>query len=57
MTHFKRITKPVPAGANTFEDVACIVINALNALLESFGTSSPLGDFLGTKCTFPTPNE
>jgi hypothetical protein len=56
MTHLKGISKCAPAGADSTQDVICIVVNTLNALLEAFGTSSPFGDFLRTKCEIPTPN-
>ncbi len=57
MTHLKGISKSTPAGADAFQDAICIVVNVVNALLGSFGTTSPFGDFLGAKCEIPTPNQ
>jgi len=57
MTHLKGISKSAPARADELQDVICIVVNALNALLEAFGTSSPFGDYLGSKCEIPTAND
>ena len=56
MTHFKGISKSAPTQADSTQDVICIVVNTLNALLEAFGTTSPFGGFLASKCEIPTPN-
>ena len=57
MKHLGRISKGAPASADTWQDVVCIVVNTMNALLEAFGTASPFGEALRTKCEIPTAND
>lgn len=57
MKHLGRISKGAPASADTWQDVVCIIVNTMNALLEAFGTASPFGEALRTKCEIPTAND
>jgi hypothetical protein len=57
MKHVRPITANTPQKAAQWQDIVCMIVNTFNALLAAFGTSSPIGDFLGEKCTFPTPQQ
>ncbi|MBI2421604.1 MAG: hypothetical protein HYV27_02160 [Candidatus Hydrogenedentes bacterium] len=57
MKHVHPITRCGAGRADAFQDLICIVFTTFNALLGSFGGSSPFGGFIEEKCTIPVPND
>lgn len=57
MKHVRRITKSVPAEAALWQDIVCVLTNALVSVLGLAGGSSPLLTYLDEKCDLPQANE
>lgn len=57
MKHIRNISVGAPQKANAFQDVLCIVLQTVHALLGFLGGSSPILEFANDKCTIPQPNQ
>lgn len=57
MKHLTKVTQSPVAKAGGWEDNICVVVQTVNAILTFFGGSSPLLEYVGSKCEIPTPND
>lgn len=56
MKHVKPMCRRGVTAANEYQEFVCRTFEIFNALLEFFGGSSPLGQYVESKCAIPTPN-
>ena len=57
MKHVTRVTQSPVAKAGGWEDNICVVVQTINAIMSFFGGSSPLLEYVASKCEIPTPND
>lgn len=57
MKHVTRVTQSPVAKAGGWEDNICVISQTINAVLSFFGGSSPLFQYVGSKCEIPMPND
>jgi hypothetical protein len=56
MKHLTHVTQSPVAQAANREDMICVVAQTLSSILSFFGGSSPLIEYISSKCEIPTPN-
>jgi len=52
--HLRSVTKASPTEAALWQEIFCQMALFFSSLLESFGGSSPIVDFIEGKCDLPT---
>lgn len=56
MRHVRTLTEARQSKANEFQDFICAFSGAFSAIIAAFGGTSPITEYIDSKCAFDVPD-